>query len=794
LNWRCIRFSAAMITFTTKNTLPIIQHSFPVGKEKPVRIRKKLVVVVVLCALSLLFLLFSARGHLRFTQEAVLPLNSDGFTQEGMPKNLYFAYCDNRTESKKAIISTGKYSFEFYSNSEFLGQGFWVTPSRFVIAVSAWNGHWVGKWTKFGMLTAFLDFGLNQSVALVQPKKLEYFITKDEYQREQTLSSIYDANYYFGSSRALSSPSDPSPFFDANLPTPRQLKSSEPKPYFELIVCVISHMGHRSEWDALYDVWSRHAGPKILIFACGKEETINDTYVILKCPDDYDNFSLKTAAIRTWVYQNFNFYFLLKVDEDMIVRKDYFYQWYRLDIQPLAQSHNVYAGFFYYNNPAPLDGSHLDYEFLKISTVFPFYAAGGAYVLSHSLVKWLVEMEETTRFMRNEDTYVGLLLSIRDDITYVSWNTPKSGVFFSQYPCWEPFCHSETTIGMTQAIQQNLEVSDSISTHQGESQFCPIAKGIAGITGTCMGLHQVLAKNWQECEKKCCDMGDDCSVYQFGKIEHAEIRKVYPSCHVGNPTSCSGPHAFVVTGSKMPGLIPRILHFVYISLHLEGMSVLPPEVHNRIDGWKKLHPGWHVKIWTNAVVRAELEEDKLNFMKNVSVVSAVSDILRYEALYRYGGVYFDADMIGFMNINSLIFNKDGFSVCEQARYIGVTPRKVSATFHSNPQEICSILGTAVIGMPKGHPAVRTASQQVYASLASHFGTNEDYEPSWSGPMFWSKIVWKHKTTVLPIESFFPCHWSKPGRCTRNFNLYRDSKKHFGIHMWAHSWKGDHFRR
>jgi len=94
--------------------------------------------------------------------------------------------------------------------------------------------------------------------------------------------------------------------------------------------------------------------------------------------------------------------------------------------------------------------------------------------------------------------------------------------------------------------------------------------------------------------------------------------------------------------SKMPYsedlLIPKIMHHVWI-----GGGDMPPLYQNYLDECKKMHPDWEFKIWDDKGVEklGLIYKDLYDKMRGY-VVKA--DVLRYEVLYRFGGVYRDMDV------------------------------------------------------------------------------------------------------------------------------------------------------
>jgi len=79
--------------------------------------------------------------------------------------------------------------------------------------------------------------------------------------------------------------------------------------------------------------------------------------------------------------------------------------------------------------------------------------------------------------------------------------------------------------------------------------------------------------------------------------------------------------------------IPKSIHIIWI-----GERKFPYKSY--FDSYKKKNPLWNITLWNNNNIPKIL--NKKNYKKMNSYAAKV-DILRLEILYRYGGVYVDAD-------------------------------------------------------------------------------------------------------------------------------------------------------
>lgn len=123
-------------------------------------------------------------------------------------------------------------------------------------------------------------------------------------------------------------------------------------------------------------------------------------------------------------------------------------------------------------------------------------------------------------------------------------------------------------------------------------------------------------------------------------------------------------------------MIPKIIHACWL-----GNGEMPDDQKEYIEGWKKLHPDYEIKIWTDETfneylddslfVKEALERKKYGFL---------SDYFRFTVLYKFGGIYVDTDV-------EMLKNLDEFLNCKM--FMGFI-------FDSS-------IGTALFGTEKGNP-------------------------------------------------------------------------------------------
>jgi mannosyltransferase OCH1-like enzyme len=92
----------------------------------------------------------------------------------------------------------------------------------------------------------------------------------------------------------------------------------------------------------------------------------------------------------------------------------------------------------------------------------------------------------------------------------------------------------------------------------------------------------------------------------------------------------------VLNPAKATYRIPKKIHAIWIG------SPVPPFAKKMIQTWKRYHPTWEVKIWTEADLKTFKFRNKKAF-DTAKNLGEKSDIWRYEILWQFGGLYVDCD-------------------------------------------------------------------------------------------------------------------------------------------------------
>ncbi|HZW61712.1 MAG TPA: glycosyltransferase [Candidatus Babeliales bacterium] len=209
--------------------------------------------------------------------------------------------------------------------------------------------------------------------------------------------------------------------------------------------------------------------------------------------------------------------------------------------------------------------------------------------------------------------------------------------------------------------------------------------------------------------------------------------------------------------------IPRIIHQIWLG------SKLPDQYKKFQRSWKKLHPDWEYRLWTDDDVESFGLVNKEAFDKARNY-GEKANIFRYEILFRYGGLYIDTD---FECLKS-------FEILNQQYefYTGLV------TLNRK-----TLINNGLIGSVPQHPILKACidnikNKKVFGNGRGQFNKN--------GTIFFGYTVIEtcqnkqldvSKIFIAPPTYFYP--WPGP-EYKKPLNEYiLDSS--FAIHYWDCSW-------
>lgn len=199
--------------------------------------------------------------------------------------------------------------------------------------------------------------------------------------------------------------------------------------------------------------------------------------------------------------------------------------------------------------------------------------------------------------------------------------------------------------------------------------------------------------------------------------------------------------------------IPKIIHFTWKS------EQLPRQMQAYYDAWRRLHPDWDVRLWTDETMRAFVAETYPAFLATYDAYPKMiqrADSFRYLVLGALGGVYADLDVEPFKSIEGLLHHE-----C----FLGIEPLE-----HIFPdrrhQGVPFLLTNAFMGSVPGHSlwtdiVARMPSlvdQETFYSTGPSMVTsaalrlNKSDRPTLLSPEVWSPLLADGRRTRSDAEA------------------------------------------
>ena len=213
-------------------------------------------------------------------------------------------------------------------------------------------------------------------------------------------------------------------------------------------------------------------------------------------------------------------------------------------------------------------------------------------------------------------------------------------------------------------------------------------------------------------------------------------------------------------------ICPKIIHQIWLG------SPLPEEFRLLQQTWIKHHMdrGWMYKLWTDEDV-AQLQLYNQEFYDATDNYGVKSDILRWELLYQFGGVYIDTDYECLQSLDELHYTYDFYTALQ-------------------PLDTAFIqLGVALVGSRPGHPILKHCIETIRDDW-HHKGA-----PKKTGPVHFTKSFYAMAGQDNNKDIAFPAFYFYPLGCreiidNRALWIQRGA---FAVHWWAKSWMPKEYR-
>jgi mannosyltransferase OCH1-like enzyme len=205
--------------------------------------------------------------------------------------------------------------------------------------------------------------------------------------------------------------------------------------------------------------------------------------------------------------------------------------------------------------------------------------------------------------------------------------------------------------------------------------------------------------------------------------------------------------------------IPKIIHQIWLG------GEVPTKYKRYMDSWKKFNPTWDYKLWTDKDVN-DIFITKRSIFDACQNQGMRSDILRYEILRQFGGIYVDTDFECIRPFDDLMYLKF---------FTGIAYGDVF------------VLYVGLIAIVPNHPIINACVNDLDTPYRGHGGMEV---MSATGPYYFSKCFLETIDTdtegvvVFPTSFFYPL----PNTCRGISNPKRYiQESSYAIHYFDTSW-------
>jgi hypothetical protein len=181
--------------------------------------------------------------------------------------------------------------------------------------------------------------------------------------------------------------------------------------------------------------------------------------------------------------------------------------------------------------------------------------------------------------------------------------------------------------------------------------------------------------------------------------------------------------------------IPRVFHHIWIG------GPMPPRFERFRESWQRHNPGWEMRLWTEKdldwLENQEFFDNAAEWTPERYIRRFQANLARYEIIWRYGGVYVDADIEALNPLEPWLDGITAFSAKEHPNWVN----------------------NGLIGGVPGHPFWRLVIDSCPDRIREFKGQRS---PISCGPHLITKLVNENPgmLSLLPQEKVYPYHWSE----------------------------------
>lgn len=203
--------------------------------------------------------------------------------------------------------------------------------------------------------------------------------------------------------------------------------------------------------------------------------------------------------------------------------------------------------------------------------------------------------------------------------------------------------------------------------------------------------------------------------------------------------------------------IPKVIHQIHL-----GDKPLSDQELKWQKTWKDYNPDWEFIFWDDERLR-DIDIINQEYLDDCDNHSMKSDVLRFDILYQFGGLYIDTDFECLKPLDPFFNNRD-FIACRQ---------------NPNGPSICG----AFLAATKHHALVKKLVDGISERSITHKGKHcvAKY-----GPTYITDLI--DRSHSLDPKYVYPFMWNKKHSTKDNLNkIYPEA---YAAHWWNTSWKND----
>ncbi|WP_411768428.1 glycosyltransferase family 32 protein [Winogradskyella sp. A3E31] len=211
-------------------------------------------------------------------------------------------------------------------------------------------------------------------------------------------------------------------------------------------------------------------------------------------------------------------------------------------------------------------------------------------------------------------------------------------------------------------------------------------------------------------------------------------------------------------------MIPKIIHYCWY-----GGNPKPKRIKKCINSWKTHLPEYKIMCWDESNTDLDIPFIKEAYLEKKWAY--VSDYIRLKALYEYGGIYLDTDMLVLKNLDTLLVNQCFFGIGDPKYiYTGIIGAKKSYSFLWR----CLKDYEAFDDFPVDVLPEITSPKIVTKCFREYYNYTDTFE----------KLLHLDSVTIYPQEWFYP--FPAKARYSKNYIEYA-TENTYAIHLWIASW-------